>query len=101
MGRGRGKKEIAERFKRHTSDNLLYRRHQENQHRQFTHVRCLQGGKLQVALYQKATFALNICLEITIVSSQVTMSLLLNNLESSIQLIRVTNADNLQNVTAI
>lgn len=59
------------------------------------------GGKLQVALYQKATFALNICHEITIVPSQVTMSLLLNNLESSIQLICVTNADKLQNITAV
>lgn len=59
------------------------------------------GGKLQVGLYQNATFALNICHEITIVSSQVTLSLLLNNLKSSIQLIHVTNADNLQNITAI
>lgn len=54
-----------------------------------------------MALYQKATFALNVCHEITIVSRQVTMSLLLNNLKSSTQLIRVTNADNLQNITAV
>lgn len=54
-----------------------------------------------MGLYQNATFALNICHEITIVSSQVTLSLLLNNLKSSIQLIHVTNADNLQNITAI